>query len=135
MDLERKVRKLKRWNAAWICSFVLAVGFYLWSFSLYQVQVAMRQLKVHDEGTRLVFSMGSHGPCVVTHLVAYGDSEADKRWAALPVSLAIVDSHGASVETDRLKWKDYRGEDASPPSASSIEVLYSFPIRSSRSRN
>lgn len=101
------------------------------------VQEDFRRLNVHwgmDGSLRL--SSSSDGPFIVTHLAAYGTSEAEKATAALPEPVAITDSAGASLKPDAMKklvWRSSTtGEKMPAPEPKNIVALYYRPLTTVR---
>lgn len=136
---EQRIQRLELWNRGLI--FLLAlivlggVGFVL----DHKIQSSIRSLKVEWKPSgEIKFSSPSDGPLVVTHLVKYGDTEAEKRVARLPRLLAIVDSAGAQISGDEAKslvWINIYGQPvAAPKAGTKIGALYLSPrVASARS--
>jgi hypothetical protein len=71
----------------------------------------------------------------VTHLVSYGATEGEKRFAVLPEPIVIIDSEGGvqlSPEAiSKLVWRSaITGEVAPAPVGRSVSALFSRPERS-----
>ena len=129
---EQRIRRLEIWNRALLFLLVLVAligaGFMLDS----KIRSGLRSLTVHWKPSgEIKFSSPSDGPLIVTHLIRFGSSEAEKIVAQLPRSLAIVDSSGAEISGDEaklLKWLNIYGEPATAPKAGAkIGALYLSP--------
>ncbi len=130
MDFEREIRKLKTWNRIFVSCLVLAVCAWLLSFFLVSTQLFMRELKYSRNGNSLRVGSSTDGPYLVTHVAWYDVDTGDKRWAALPNAVLIVDSWGAEIDLSSLKWMDYHGQPAEKPEDyGRLEVIYFVPSR------
>lgn len=128
MDVEREIRKLKRWNAVCVTTLILIVGWMAGARVIESFRESMRTLEYSRDGDVLRLSASTDGPFVVTHISVEGYPEPGKLWAALPEPLAIIDSHGGYVDLSKLNWYDYMGEPANPPgSQTPLEALYFVP--------
>ncbi len=83
---------------------------------------------VHRVGSEVVVSAPNDGPFVITHLVASGTGESEKRWAAIEPPAAYVDSGGVRINLEGLRWRDLRGRPADPPpSTAPLRALFFTP--------
>lgn len=126
MDVEREIRKLRRWNAFFVIVLVLLAGWFLVRWQVSLVHESIHTLRYSRDGDMLRISAPWDGPFVVTHITAAGEYEP-KLWAALPEPLAIIDSSGGDVDLAKLKWRDKMGEPADPPGSQTVEALYYEP--------
>ena len=97
-----------------------------------RVQEDKRTLRIsRDTNGGLHLIPLTDGPFVVTHLAAYGTSEAEKAAAVLPEPIAITDSAGAYIGPDTIKklvWRSgITGEQVPVPPRANIVALYYRP--------
>jgi hypothetical protein len=102
----------------------------LWRPPVRNALDSIREISASREGNKLRIGSSSDGPFVITHVVAYGNTEQYKRVAALIPPIGIIDSYGASVNMSQLKWVDSHGNHANAPTTQRIEVLYVRPLTS-----
>ncbi|MBS1712800.1 MAG: hypothetical protein JST30_00535 [Armatimonadetes bacterium] len=81
-------------------------------------------LHSHVENGFMSVSSMSDGPYVVTHVAFHSDGEGSKVWAALPQTVAVVDSAGASFSVKGLKWTDIGGRPANEPDLDRCVAVY-----------
>lgn len=90
--------------------------------------LALRTPHVRRDDQEVVVTASNDGPYVITHLIASGTGESEKRWAAIDPPVAYVDSAGARISLEGLRWRDVRGLPADPPPPNaSLRALYVVP--------
>lgn len=126
MDLEREIKRL-RVRTALLTAFV-TIGVLLFGGSKLLEYIESRQLVVYPTGDGVGLGTTSgDGPFVITHVVAYGNGEGDKRWAALREPMVVMDSEGGIIEFSRLQWRDIRNKPATAPKGDRMVAVYFKP--------
>lgn len=125
MELERELARLRS-RVTSLTAILTLCGLWLVG-GLVVDWVGYGALHWTRDGDTLRVSSVTDGPYVLTHVVARGESESEKRWAPLAEPVAIIDSEGGSIDLTLLKWRDLTGALADAPTDQRIEVLYLVP--------
>jgi hypothetical protein len=131
MEQNKQIRRLLVWNRIWLLLWV-CVGI-AWGTRTALSYIDAQFFSLSSERPRkstegLRFSAASDGPFVITHLI----DVKSRSWAALPRSVAVTDSYGASFEIDDIKKLDWRGRHGEqvpfPEDNAAISVLFYRPL-------
>lgn len=128
MDVEGEIQRLRyrvRWLTGFLSFAVVGVAVGTW---LRGELAALGAPHAWRDGQEVVVTASNDGPYVITHLIASGTGESEKRWAAIDPPVAYVDSAGARISLEGLQWRDVRGQPAAPPPpTASLRALYVVP--------
>jgi len=127
-DMDRQIRRLRSRIQSLTALFVVfLLGWFGW---VKFTDLMTFRPRIHVDGGNIRFSMSNDGPYVITHVTASGDSGGDLRWAPLNPPMAVIDSHGADIDTSKLTWYDLWGKKAdAPPKEAKFSLLYYQPDR------
>ena len=125
MDLAQEIARLRRWNGFFLICFLVLLGAWFYGAGLERLQKEYRKVKVRRTGDELSVYSLSDGPYLLTHVVSYGYSESDLRWAILKEPVLVIGSGGAGIDLTELEWKVGGSQPtAMPPESADIDVLF-----------